>query len=219
MSAPHEPLDPHESDAVGRRIQELTATVAAPASLRARLDTGADRARPRRRLALPVAGLTAAVAAVAIALVVALGGGGDQPSFDDAAALALARPTAAAPAIDASDTTLVDARVGDVQFPNYAYVWPKWRTAGARKDRVSGRAATTVVYRGPRGDVGYTIVDGKPLAEPSGARHISAHGVRYAILRRGDATVVTWRRAGHTCILAGRGAGVEEQLVKFATWA
>ena len=34
----------------------------------------------------------------------------------------------------------------------------------------SGRDAKTVVYRGPAGDVGYTIVDGKPLAEPGGAR-------------------------------------------------
>jgi hypothetical protein len=76
-----------------------------------------------------------------------------------------------------------------------------------------------VTYRGPRGDVGYTIVDGAPLPEPGGARHVTANGVRLAVLRKGDATIVTWRRGGHTCVIAGRGKGVEGQLVKFASWA
>jgi hypothetical protein len=48
---------------------------------------------------------------------------------------------------------------------------------------------------------------------------VTANGTRFAVLREGDATIVTWRRDGHTCVLAGRGAGVEEQLVAFASWA
>jgi hypothetical protein len=113
----------------------------------------------------------------------------------------------------------VRAQVDGVAFPNYTYAWPRWRTVGARQDRIDGRDATTVVYRGPLGDVGYTIVAGKPLAEPEGARYVSAGGLRLAVVRRDGATVVTWRRDGHTCVLAGRGPGVERQLVRFATWA
>jgi hypothetical protein len=39
------------------------------------------------------------------------------------------------------------------------------------------------------------------------------------VVHRGARTLVTWRRGGHTCVLAGRGPGVEQQLVRFATWA
>ena len=141
------------------------------------------------------------------------------PSVDDAVALALAPATAPAPAVDPDDMHLVRARIGGITFPNYTYAWPKWTTAGARRDRISGRDATTVIYRGPRGDVGYTIVDGKPLDPPSGARRVRAGGVDLSVLRRDGATVVTWQRDGHTCVLAGRGAGVERQLVRFASWA
>ena len=77
-----------------------------------------------------------------------------------------------------------------------------------RQDRRLPRAA---------GDVGYTIVDGKPLAEPGGARIVERDGLRLAVLRKGDVDVVTWRRGGHTCVLASKGAGVE-QLIRFATW-
>jgi hypothetical protein len=195
-------VDAAASDAVGRRIQSLALEVEAPATLRMRLSDA--RREPgargrRRRFAVPALGAVGLAAMAAVVLVLAgVGGGTGAPSVDDAVALALASPTAPAPAIDASNMQLVRAQVGGITFPNYSYAWPNWRTTGARQDRISGRAATTVVYHGPRGDVGYTIVDGKPLDEPDGARHV---------------------RDGHTCVLAGRGAGVEKQLVKFAAWA
>ncbi len=199
-----------ESAAIGRRIQQLALEVEAPATLRMRLADGGRTAARRRRVALPaLAGLgLAALAAVALVLV-GIGGGPSAPSVDDAVALALAPATAPAPAIDPSDTQLVRERIGGITFPNYAYAWPKWKTSGARRDHLSGREATTVVYRGPRGDVGYTIVDGKPLDPPNGARHVRVGGVDLAVLHRDGATVVTWQRDGHTCVLAGRGAGVE----------
>jgi hypothetical protein len=161
------------------------------------------------------------VASAVVLAIAGLPGGGQTaaPSFDDAARLALARSTAPAPALDPIDTRLVAAHVGGLRFPNYAYAWPQWQTAGARSDHVGGRNAVTVTYRGPRGAVGYTIVDGAPLAEPAGARHVTAAGVRLAIVRRPGTTFVTWRRAGHTCVLATRVPGAEQQLVRFATWA
>jgi hypothetical protein len=222
---PDEPLpDDARSDAIGRRIQQLALEVEAPATLRMRLadrQQTAHRDRGRRRLALPALGGlgVAAVAAVVLVLAGVGGGGAGAPSVDDAVALALAPPTRPAPAIDPANAQLVTAKVGGITFPNYSYAWPKWTTTGARSDAVAGRDAITVVYQGPRGAVGYTIVDGKPLDPPDGARHVQAGGLDLSILRRDGATVVTWQRDGHTCVLAGRGAGVEQQLVKFATWA
>jgi hypothetical protein len=224
MSAHHPPTEPSDADgeAIGRRIQELALEVEAPATLRMRLaETQRATQRParrRRRLASFGAVGVAALAALALVLAGVDGGGPGAPSVDDAVAVALAPATAPAPAVDPSDVQLVRAKVAGITFPNYAYAWPKWKTSGVRSDRLSGRASRTVVYRGPRGAVGYTIVDGEPLAVPEGARHERVGGLDLAILRRDGATVVTWQRDGHTCVLAGRGAGVEEQLVKFATW-
>ena len=217
---PQDPLpDDAESAAIGARIQQLALEVEAPASLRMRLADG-HRTTGRRPLTLPaLGGLGLAALAAVVLVLVGLGGGSSAPSVDDAVALALAPPTAPAPAVDPADMHLVRARIGGITFPNYTYAWPKWTTTGARRDRISGRDATTVIYRGPRGDVGYTIVDGKPLDPPSGARHVRAGGVDLSVLRRDGATIVTWQRDGHTCVLAGRGAGVERQLVRFASWA
>lgn len=218
---PEDPLpDGAESAAIGRHIQQLALEVEAPASLRTRLADGHRTPERRPRFALPVLGGVGLAALAAVVLVlVGVGGGSSAPSVDDAVALALAPPTAPAPAVDPANTQLVRARIGGITFPNYTYAWPKWTTTGARRDHISGRDATTVVYRGPRGDVGYTIVDGKPLDPPSDARHVRAGGVDLSVLRRDGATVVTWERDGHTCVLAGRGAGVERQLVRFASWA
>jgi hypothetical protein len=218
---PEDPLPSDaESAAIGRHIQQLAREVEAPVTLRMRLADGQPSAPVRRRFALPALGGLALAALAAVVLVLAgVGGGSSAPSVDDAVALALAPATAPAPAIDSANTQLVREQIGGITFPNYTYAWPKWKTTGARRDQISGRDAATVVYRGPRGDVGYTIVDGKPLPAPSGARHVRAGGVDLSVLRRNGATVVTWQRDGHTCVLAGRGAGVEQQLVRFAAWA
>ena len=209
-----------ESDAIGRRIQRLALEVEAPPSLRTRLADGRRAGGRRRGFALPaLGGLGLAALAAVVLVLVGLGGGSSAPSVDDAVALALARPTAPAPAVNTTNMHLVRAQIGGITFPNYTYAWPKWKTTGARRDRIAGRDATTVTYRGPRGDVGYTIVDGKPLDPPSGVRRVRAGGVDLAILIRNGATVVTWERDGHTCVLAGRGDGVERQLIRFASWA
>jgi hypothetical protein len=214
------------SDAIGRRIQQLALEVEAPATLRTRLADGQRQGAGRspRRFALPALGglglaALASVVLVLAGVVVGGGGGAGAPTVDDAVALALAAPTAPAPAVDATNTHLVRAKIAGITFPNYTYAWPKWKTTGVRRDQIAGRDATTVAYRGPRGDVGYTIVAGQRLDRPSGTRHVRAGGVDLWIMRRDGATVVTWERDGHTCLLAGRGAGVEQQLVRFASWA
>jgi hypothetical protein len=215
---PRRGADRERSEAFGGRIRELTGAIEAPPALRRRVEEGRAPRPRRRRLAVPAA-VAGAIAAAAVAVALLVGGGAAGPTVDDAAALALSRPTQPAPAIDTGDLHVVQARIGGIEFPNYSYRWSRWKTVGRRSDTISGRAATTVTYRGPQGDVGYTIVDGKPLPEPSGARHRTVDGVRLAVVRKGDATVVTWRRDGHTCVLAGRAKGIEARLVSFATWA
>jgi hypothetical protein len=213
---------PDPGDAVAERIRALTGAIEAPPALRERIEeqrAGRRGAAPwrGRRLALPLGGLVAA-AAVAVALLV--GGGAAGPTVDDAAALALKAPNLPAPQVDAADVHLVAVKVDDLQFPNYNYEWGRWEAIGHRVGTIAGREAKTVTYRGPLGDVGYAIVAGDPLPEPKDARHVTtADGTRLAITSHGDATVVTWRRAGHTCVLVGRGAGMEERLVSFAAWA
>lgn len=221
--AVHDPDATREGDAVGARIRALAGEIEAPPALRARIAEERRRRRGgawggRRRwwVALPAGALAAA--AVVVALVV--GGGAAGPTVGDAAALALKAPDRPAPAVDAGDAHLVQAEIGGIRFPNYAYTWQRWRAAGQRDGTLSGRAAKVVTYRGPLGDVGYAIVDGEPLPEPGGARRVTAAGQRFALLRQDGAVVVTWRRAGHTCVLAGRDApGMEARLLAFATWA
>jgi hypothetical protein len=218
-------LDPVASEALGARVHAAAASLQAPPALRARLAQQRAAAAPRRRprVTLPaLAGGAGALAAVVLALVLLVGGGSHHvatPSVDDAAAVALEPPTAPAPPVDSAHEHLVRAQVGGVQFPNYGYRWPAWRLTGARHDRLGARPATTLVYRGPAGVVGYTIVDGAPLPVPAGARHVRAGGLDLAVLRRGGATILTWRRGGHTCVLAMRSPNAERQLVRFATWA
>jgi hypothetical protein len=216
---PDRDLSPAESEAVGRHIHQLALSVEAPPSLRARLSQAEADRRPRRRwsprVAIPALAGTAVAAVVAAVLIVA--GGAAGPTVHDAAALALARPMAAAPA--PSGPAALSASEDGITFPNYAYEWPAWKAAGARHDTIDGREATTITYRGPLGDVGYTIVAGEALPKPDGARRVVSNGLELAIYRKDGATVVTWEKDGHTCVLAGKGAGVEAQLVKFATWA
>lgn len=220
----HDPRREPDTEPIGLAIQAAARTVEAPPRLRARVAEErlrAGRGAPARRSVFRPPALAAGLAAVAIAVTLALtglpGGAAGGPSVTDAVALALSHPTEPAPGVDGTNAAALRASVGGVAFPNYRWSLQRWETSGARDDRVGGRAAKTVVYRGPAGDVGYTIVDGKPLDEPGGARIVNRNGLRLAVLRKDGADVVTWRRGGHTCVLASKHAGVA-QLIRFATW-
>jgi hypothetical protein len=99
-----------------------------------------------------------------------------------------------------------------------------WRTAGARRDTLAGRRVMTVFYvagagrSGGAGErIGYSILAGPALQTPSAGRTVDWSGVRFQILRIGGLSVVTWRRAGHTCILGGRGVS-DRTLLALASW-
>jgi len=183
-----------------QRIGELLHAVAAPApaALQAAV---AQRYHGRRRVRgrrAPLLGFATALAAAAVALALVLSSSTSAPTVVGVSKLALAAPTGGAPA------TLVAAGT-TIAFPD----WSRrgWPSAGARGDRVGGRAVTTEFYRSYEGGrLGYAIVSGAPLRWGAGGRSVLSAGARYELIAWDGAQVVTWVQDGHTCILASRTA-------------
>ncbi len=186
--------------------------IAAPPSLRQSIGelTRSAPARHRRRrtarLRLAGAGALAASLAAALVLVLVLGtGASSPPTVLEASSLALRPATLASPVENPRERGLLESSVEGVPYP-YWGGHRGWRTAGARVDRLGGHTVTTVFYAARDGGrIGYSIVAGGPLPAPSGGDVVAHDGVRFHVLDARGATVLTWREAGHTCILAGRG--------------
>jgi hypothetical protein len=188
------------------------AAVPAPSSLRARVGA---RAAPRRRAVAPTVGLAAAAAAAGLVLALVLPGGSEAPSVASAAGLASREPTGGPPP-RYDDSPLLDREVGGIHFPRWQERFG-WRATGVRPDRLAGREATTVYYGHEGSRIGYTIVGGSALAEPSGWSRATRAGTRLRAGRLGSRTVVTWRRKGQTCVLSGRGVSTRT-LLALAAW-
>jgi hypothetical protein len=158
--------------------------------------------------------LAAAVAAVVAALVLLLPGGTPgSPSISQAATLALRGPAMVAPRSLAASKLGQD--VQDVYFPNWAG-WFGWRAVGQRIDRLGHRLAVTVFYQRGGRQIAYTILAAPVLPWPgTGMRR--AGDIELQSLTSGARLIVTWRRAGHTCILSGSGVSLGE-LSKLAAW-
>jgi hypothetical protein len=156
--------------------------------------------RPRATLAL--AGLAAAlIAVVSIAL-----HGGASPTVQRTARIGLAAATGPAPGVDPANRELLALRPSGarrIPFPSYASL-AGWRAIGVRHDTLDGRRVTTVFYAVGSGRAGYSIVSGAALPVPRGPQVRGAHGVRYVLARSDGARYVTWRRDGHTCVIASR---------------
>jgi hypothetical protein len=203
---------------VAELLHRTRAVDRAPARLRARIEAQRpSKTALVRRRASYVGALAAALAAAALVLALVLPGGTPgSPSVSQAAALALRRVSQPAPAPDPSDPAAKLAQhVQGLYFPNWSRTLG-WQAAGQRSDRLGGRPAATVYYgwRGRR--IAYTIVGVPVLSEPAApVTHLSGYALR--TLRRSDRTIVTWRRAGHTCVLSASGvpAAVLRQL---AVW-
>jgi len=212
------PVDPPEA----LRVLD---DVVAPDRLRLALaDRVADARRaPARERRLPgrLRGVLAAAGAVAAVLVVLglfanriLDDGSPPPSVRAVAPLALRAATAPAPAARPGGELLA-ARSGPIAFPAWTRVG--WRAVGARRDTVGGHDVRTVFYLDAAGQrIGYAIADGRlPVA---GGQLVTRRGAQLRVLARGATSVVTWRRDGRTCILAGRGVPVE-RLLTLASYA
>ena len=190
----------------------------APAGLRARIEAGRRRTtRAPRRVAYGGA-LAAALAAAALALVLNLPAGTPgAPSVSQAAALALLGPTAAAPASDPNaPAARLNQEIEDVYFPNWSARFG-WEAVGRRTDQLGHRMAVTVYYASRGKQVAYTIVDAPALRQPS-AQVTTLDGAELRTLGLGDRVVVTWRRAGNTCVLSGVGVPAAE-LQRLAAWS
>ncbi|MGA9876702.1 MAG: hypothetical protein WBQ21_12935 [Solirubrobacteraceae bacterium] len=199
--------------------------VQAPAALHSSIQSLAASARPRRRRAavsLRLAGAGALAAAAVAAFIIALiAGTTGEPTVQQAASLALRPATLASPAESSRDRGVLDSNVEGIAYPYWQGNFG-WQAAGARVDRLAGRTITTVFYThngtthtGP-GRIGYAIVAGHPLTLPRGTVR-TLRGISFRVLTSEGATVVTWRQAGHTCILVARGVP-SSTLVHLAAW-
>ena len=189
---------------------------AAAPSGRAR-DRNARRSlSPRRRPRLAAALAVAAAVAVVLVLVIP-GATTTAPTVLQASSSALRTATRAAPAESPHNPHLLAASAAGIYYP----YWDGklgWRAVGARTDTVGGRTVTTVFYTDSRARrIGYSIVSGAALAIPSGDASVQRHGVSFHVLSHTDPTIVTWREAGHTCILTARGVSAAT-LMRLATW-
>lgn len=212
------PVDEAQAERGRAMIQAAVEQTSAPLALRERIEAERSRAKPARRPWLLGGSFAGVAAAAAAALVLATGGGSAGLSVAEAADLAQLGPAAPAPAVDATHPSLLKRSVGGVTYPSWQDEFP-WHASGARVDKVEGRRAVTVFYENPSHTrIGYTIVDGKPLGEPSG-RGLRQGDEHYVVLKRGARTVVTWRRGGHTCVLSGPASVPSERLLALASWS
>lgn len=170
---------------------------------------------PARRLA--AAGALAAAVAVAIAIA-ASSGGGSALSLRVASALTLRPATTPAPPESVSNRAQLLAAVDGVSFPYWGERFG-WRSTGARTDRVGGRAVTTVFYADRHGSrIGYAIVGGTPPPRSSGGVIAWRKKTPYRLLTENGASVVSWLRDGHLCIVSGRDVSAAT-LLRLASWS
>jgi hypothetical protein len=169
--------------------------------------------RKARRFGL-IGALTSVAAAVAIALAVIVGSGASGPTLSEASAFTL--QPALGPAPGHSFDGALDLDVDGVPYPYWQEEYG-WHATGSRVDKVGGREATTVFYRKGTSRIGYTIVTGKPVDVPGSAQVTVSHGTRFRSVPLHGATVLTWERRGHSCILSGVNIS-RARLLKLAAW-
>jgi hypothetical protein len=203
---------------VVERLHEARATDRAPASLRARIDAQRPSAARRARRRFGYGGaLAGALAGVITALALILpAGSGVAPSISQAAALATRGIAAPAPSPDPSAPgRQLDKNIQGLYFPDWQRRFG-WAAVGQRSDTLHGRRFETVYYKWQDDQLAYTIAETPPLKTPA-AEVTWLGGTKLWTLTLHGRTVVTWRRAGHTCILSASTVPAAE-LQKLAAW-
>jgi hypothetical protein len=174
-----------------------------------------------RRPTLLLAGAgTLAAAIAALVLVLVLGSSGTAaPTVLQVSALAGRPATLAAPEEDPHNPGHLAISADGIAYPYWEQRFG-WRASGMRTDTIGGRAITTVFYSQPARSnqhIGYTIVAGRALPIPASGHTLTWRGVSFKVLNRHGSTMMTWRRAGHTCILVGAGVSARA-LLALAGW-
>jgi hypothetical protein len=205
-------------DALHDSVQALVATRTRGLAWQVALRRGDPRARgvavKRRGLAVAIVVL-AATLVLLVALVAGRGGGAF--TLREAAAVTLRLATTAAPAPDENNPTELTATVDGVAFPNWADRFG-WRPSGERTDRLAGRTIVTVFYVDRLGRrLGYAIVAGTRPPPLDGAVAWRGHRSFHLFVNAG-AGAVAWLRAGHLCVLSGRGLD-STTLLRLASWS
>jgi hypothetical protein len=219
-------LDPLDDELAERGRALIAAAVAetrAPLALRERIEAdreraghrgGARRSRGLLGKLVPAGGL---VAAAVVALVLVLGGS-SAPSVLATASLATRGPVLPAPAEDESNGAVLKASMEGVPFPYWGGSF-QWEAVGARDDKIEDRSAKTVYYDNPKGArAAYTILGGDKIDAPSDARKQTSSGIDLWISQDDGRRIVTWTRAGHTCVLSAPLAVPEQKLLELASW-
>jgi hypothetical protein len=159
----------------------------------------------------------AAVAATVLAIVLSSGGGHSTLSLREATAPTLRAATAAAPPESPGNGAQLADAVDGVSFPYWEERFG-WRSTGARSDRVAGHAMTTVFYADAQGRrIGYAIMAGTP-PRIGGGVVMWRRRVPYRLSVEHGASVVTWLRDGHLCVVSGRGVS-GATLLRLASWS
>lgn len=223
MSEPTDHPTEQERDLAERGRALVHAAVAAehaPLQLREQIERERHRAatqtwRGQLRVILPAA--FGAMAILAAIVTIAIVGGTRPPTVPGVALIMLRGHEGPAPAPDPADPSLLKVAVDDITFPSWrgSIGWP---ASGVRHDTLSGRKVTTVYYRSRSGaEIGYAIVAGKALDEPPGSV-IHRRGVRFVVTDDGGRHVVTWRRAGHTCVISAPSRVAVAKLLALVTY-
>src|SRR4051794_36114583 len=153
---------------------------------------------------LRLGALAAAGAALGAAVALSLGGaGGAALSVGQAAAVTLRPATLPAPSESHSNDAQLSASVDGVAFPYWEDRFG-WRSSGSREDTVGGHQVRTVFYSNAKGQrVGYAIVSGTSSPKMPAGQTSWREGTAYHLTTSGGAHVVTWKRDGHLCVVAG----------------
>jgi hypothetical protein len=220
---PADPLDDELAERGRLLIAAAVAETMAPLALRERIEADSRsearsgaRSRSRGVLGwlLPAGGLAAA-AAVVLVLVL---GNANAPSVLATASLATAGPVLPAPAEDNTNRAVLKASMEGVPFPYWGDSF-QWKAVGARDDTIEDRRARTVFYDNAKGlRAAYTILGGDKIDAPSGSRKQTRRGIQLWITQDKGRRIVTWTRAGHTCVLSAPLAVPEQKLLELASW-
>jgi hypothetical protein len=203
-------------------IAAAVSDVRAPQSLRETIERERQRASARartpfwRRHRLSLVLASTAAAALAVVVIAQTGGNPAEPSLGKVHAAARLDPTKAAPGPVGGTPPDLDARVGNVVFPDWEASFG-WKAVGRRDDTLSGRPVTTVYYRNPDGaQLAYAVVSGDTLGEAPPGRQVTREGKTYHVASAGERTIVTWNQQGHTCVIAAPSGVPRKRLVDLA---
>jgi hypothetical protein len=156
-------------------------------------------AAERRRRTGAAAGVAIIVAAAATAVVFGLNRGGDEGRLL-LAAVALHERQAAGPV----PAPLPDEAETRASFSRNAR-GAGWVPAGAREDRLDGRAAVTVIWQRGGRRMAHTVVSGAPLQPPEGARRTGRRGVLLHSFEAGPRIAVSWPQRRGTSVISAVG--------------